>query len=59
MPRDWVTIALLAFGIAVGVVGVVAYLRMYRKEKLAESKSSEDASSTDSEADDERKQTKG
>lgn len=57
MPEDWVTFALLAFGIAVGVIGVVAYLRMYRKEKLAESQSPEDASNTDKGADDERKRT--
>lgn len=59
MPKDWVTIALLAFGIAVGVVGVVAYLRMYRKEKLAENQPSDDASMAEQGADNEQKPTKG
>lgn len=57
MPRDWVTIVLLAFGIAVGVIGVIAYLRLYRKEKLAEAQPSEDASEAEQGLDDERKQT--
>lgn len=35
MAQGWVTALLLAFGIAVGVIGVVAYLRLFRKEKLA------------------------
>ncbi|REK74424.1 hypothetical protein [Paenibacillus paeoniae] len=33
MAEGWITTVLLAFGIAVGIVGVVAYLRMLRKEK--------------------------
>jgi len=33
MNQGWATALLLAFGIAVGVIGVVAYLRMLRKEK--------------------------
>jgi hypothetical protein len=59
MLEDWITIALLAFGIAVGVVGVVAYLRMYRKEKLAENQSLDDASTAEEGADTEQKHTKG
>lgn len=35
MNQGWVTALLLVFGIAVGVIGVVAYLRMLRKERLA------------------------
>jgi len=35
MEPSWITTLLLVFGIAVGVVGVIAYLRMLRKEKLA------------------------
>lgn len=59
MLEDWVTIALLAFGIVVGIVGVVAYLRMYRKEKLAENQPSDDASTAERGAENEQKQTKG
>lgn len=33
MGPGWVTMLLLAFGIAVGVIGVIAYLRLFRKEK--------------------------
>ncbi|MEK3883410.1 hypothetical protein [Paenibacillus sp. PL2-23] len=33
MEQGWVTVLLLAFGIAVAVVGVIAYLRMLRKDK--------------------------
>ncbi|MHA6482342.1 hypothetical protein ACX1C1_10640 [Paenibacillus sp. strain BS8-2] len=57
--EDWVTLALLAFGIAVGVTGVVAYLRMYRREKLAEDQSVDDASLAEQGADTEQKHTKG
>lgn len=35
MVQDWVTTLLLAFGIAVGIIGVIAYLRLFRKEKAA------------------------
>ncbi|MOA01078.1 hypothetical protein D3C78_1204650 [compost metagenome] len=35
MLRDWVTILLLAFGIIVAVIGVIAYLSMYRKDRLS------------------------
>ncbi|MFD0589514.1 hypothetical protein ACFQZE_16115 [Paenibacillus sp. GCM10027627] len=35
MDQGWMTTLLLAFGIAVGVIGVIAYLRLFRKEKLA------------------------
>lgn len=35
MNQGWTTALLLAFGIAVGVTGVIAYLRMLRKEKAA------------------------
>ncbi|WP_168118709.1 hypothetical protein [Paenibacillus sp. HB172176] len=34
MGEDWLRVALLAFGIAVGVIGVIAYLRLFRKQKL-------------------------
>lgn len=43
MNQGWATALLLAFGIAVGVIGVVAYLRMLRKEKAAAHLSDEDA----------------
>lgn len=35
MVPGWVTALVLAFGIIVGIVGVIAYLRLFRKEKLA------------------------
>lgn len=35
MVQGWVTVLLLAFGIGVGIAGVVAYLRLFRKERLA------------------------
>ena len=35
MVPGWVTALVLAFGIVVGIVGVIAYLRLFRKEKLA------------------------
>jgi hypothetical protein len=38
---------------------VVAYLRMYRKEKLAENRSLDDASTAERGADTEQKHTKG
>ncbi|MDQ6421306.1 hypothetical protein RB620_17920 [Paenibacillus sp. LHD-117] len=59
MLQDWVTIVLLAFGIAVGISGVVAYLRLFRKEKLFESQSAKDASLADKGPDAEQKPTKG
>jgi len=35
MYPGWVTVLLLAFGIAVAIIGVIAYLRLFRKEKLS------------------------
>ncbi|MCR2806048.1 hypothetical protein [Paenibacillus soyae] len=35
MDQGWATVLLLAFGIVVGVIGVIAYLRMLRKDKTA------------------------
>jgi len=31
----WLTVLVLAFGIAVAIIGVAAYLRIYRKDRLA------------------------
>lgn len=45
MNQDWWRIVLLAFGIAVGVIGVVAYLRLLRKEKSAAAGQSSDEAS--------------
>lgn len=48
MVEDWVTILVLAFGIIVAVVGVIAYLRLYRREKEdTESQSISDHSPSD------------
>ncbi|GKU77985.1 hypothetical protein [Paenibacillus sp. L3-i20] len=33
MVQDWATRLLLAFGIVVAIIGVIAYLRLFRKEK--------------------------
>ncbi|MFX3633239.1 MAG: hypothetical protein ACE3L7_15245 [Candidatus Pristimantibacillus sp.] len=33
MIDNWITTLLLAFGIVVAVIGVIAYLRMFHKEK--------------------------
>ncbi|WP_424768714.1 hypothetical protein [Paenibacillus sp. sgz302251] len=35
MAQGWVTMLVLAFGIMVAVIGVIAYLRMFRKDRLA------------------------
>ncbi|WP_337100525.1 hypothetical protein [Paenibacillus sp. YIM B09110] len=35
MVEGWVTMLVLAFGLAVAIIGVIAYLRMFRKEKFA------------------------
>ncbi|MBD2872411.1 hypothetical protein [Paenibacillus arenilitoris] len=35
MVQGWVTVLVLAFGIAVAVIGVVAYLKMFRKGRSA------------------------
>lgn len=35
MVEGWVTLLVLAFGLAVAIVCVVAYLRMFRKDKFA------------------------
>ena len=35
MDHGWVTVLLLAFGMAVGIIGVIAFLRMFRKDKAA------------------------
>ncbi|CAM4524742.1 hypothetical protein FHS16_003456 [Paenibacillus endophyticus] len=35
MVQGWVTTLVLGFGIAVAVVGVIAYLRMFRKDRLS------------------------
>ncbi|WP_028612711.1 hypothetical protein [Paenibacillus harenae] len=37
MVQGWVTVLVLAFGIIVAVVGVIAYLRMFRKDRLSAS----------------------
>lgn len=34
MVQGWVTTLVLAFGIIVAVIGVIAYLRMFRKDRL-------------------------
>ncbi|MCA0756940.1 hypothetical protein KP806_17920 [Paenibacillus sp. N4] len=34
MVQGWVTMLVLAFGILVAVIGVIAYLRMFRKDRL-------------------------
>lgn len=33
MADNWITMLLLAFGIVVAVIGVIAYLRMFHKQK--------------------------
>lgn len=43
MNQGLASALLLAFGIAVGVIGVIAYLRMLRKEKTAAHLSDDDA----------------
>ncbi|CAM4093213.1 hypothetical protein L1N85_10355 [Paenibacillus alkaliterrae] len=35
MVQGWVTTLVLAFGILVAVIGVIAYLRMFRKDRLS------------------------
>ena len=35
MVPVWLTVLVLAFGIAVAIIGVAAYLRIYRKDRLA------------------------
>lgn len=35
MVQGWVTTLVLAFGIVVAVIGVIAYLRMFRKDRLS------------------------
>jgi len=29
--KEWVTVSVIAFGVIIAIVGVVAYLRMYKK----------------------------
>jgi len=64
MGQGWVTTLLLAFGIVVGIIGVVAYLRMLRKEKGAATdqsiteSSSSDALSGEHESNSEGESTK-
>lgn len=36
MVQGWVTTLVLAFGIVVAVIGVISYLRMFRKDRLSE-----------------------
>lgn len=45
MVQGWVTTLVLVFGIAVAIVGVVAYLRLFRKEKVSAPTSTEPLSS--------------
>ncbi|MFD0960098.1 hypothetical protein [Paenibacillus chungangensis] len=45
MVQGWVTTLVLAFGIAVAIIGVVAYLRLFRKEKASTHTSAEPLSS--------------
>ncbi len=46
MVQGWATVLVLAFGIVVAVIGVIAYLRMFRKNKAQDtSPSPEDDSS--------------
>lgn len=35
MVQGWVTTLVLAFGIVVAIIGVIAYLRMFRKDRLS------------------------
>lgn len=35
MVQGWVTTLVLAFGIIVAIIGVIAYLRMFRKDRLS------------------------
>ncbi|WP_139990719.1 hypothetical protein [Paenibacillus paridis] len=35
MVQGWATIVVLGFGIGVAVIGVIAYLRMFRKDRLS------------------------
>lgn len=35
MVQGWVTTLVLAFGMLVAVIGVIAYLRMFRKDRLS------------------------
>jgi|GEM_PF-6820507 len=35
MVQGWVTVLLLAFGIVVAVIGVIAFLRLNSKDRLA------------------------
>jgi hypothetical protein len=35
MVQGWVTTLVLAFGIGVAIIGVIAYLRMFRKDRLS------------------------
>ncbi|NIK78105.1 hypothetical protein FHS15_003243 [Paenibacillus castaneae] len=34
MVQGWVTLLVLAFGIVIAVICVIAYLRMFRKDRL-------------------------
>ncbi|MDQ8736170.1 hypothetical protein [Paenibacillus sp. LHD-38] len=35
MVQGWVTNLVLGFGIVVAIIGVIAYLRMFRKDRLS------------------------
>lgn len=35
MVQGWVTTLVLAFGMLVAIIGVIAYLRMFRKDRLS------------------------
>lgn len=60
MEPSWITTLLLVFGIAVGVVGVIAYLRMLRKEKLAANvQSSADSTPSDGLSGDQQSKSEG
>ncbi|RJE88295.1 hypothetical protein D3P07_09765 [Paenibacillus sp. 1011MAR3C5] len=60
MEPSWITTLLLVFGIAVGIVGVIAYLRLLRKEKLAATvQSSTDSSPSDVHSGDQQPKSEG
>ncbi|GGD87100.1 hypothetical protein [Paenibacillus nasutitermitis] len=43
MVKEWVTVSVIAFGVIIAIVGVVAYLRMYKKVAWSSSQAPEAA----------------
>lgn len=44
MVQGWVTTLVLAFGMLVAVIGVIAYLKMFRKDRLSSTSDQTDVS---------------